>query len=81
MMMGQGDKQPDAGFIIPLKKVIGFPVKKRPLGTEVLVSKLRRVAIVLQMILELLGAFCVHAAGVPITRLGHALRTPVRPDS
>src|SRR5271157_809734 len=49
--------------------------------TDILISELRGVAIVLDVILILTQTLDVHVPRVPVALLGDTLRAPVRPDA
>ena len=69
------------GLLVELHQAIGIPLLGLPQGDDVLVAELRGVAVMLEVVLVVLAALLVHAAGVPVAVHGHGLRTPVGPDA
>ena len=69
------------GLLVKLHQAVGVPLLGLPQGDDVLVAELRRMAVVCQVILVVLVALLVHAAGVPVAVHGHGLRSPVGPDA
>ena len=65
---------------IEVHQFFGFPFIYYPIMADVLITELRRVPVCLDVVVVLGIALYVHAAGVPISLLGDALRTPMSPD-
>src|SRR5205807_4958419 len=70
-----------AGLLVELHKPVGIPLLGPPERDDVLVAEHRGVAIVLQMVLVVLVAWLVQAAGIPVAVHRNGLRAPVRPDA
>src|SRR5581483_3606004 len=88
VMVGQCEEQLRTGTHVEVHELRGLPIEKCPLCAQVLVSELRRMAIVLELVVVLLDlaavsgrALNVHVAAVPIAVFRHALRAPVIPDT
>ena len=69
------------GLLVELHQTVGVPLLRLPQRDDVLVAELRRMPVVLEVILVMLVARLVHAAGVPVAVHRHGLRSPVRPDA
>ncbi len=81
VMIRERHENPRACLLVSRDQLVGVPIQQCPLCAEVLVSKARCRAIMVEVILVLPLSFNVHVARVPVTSLGYALRSPVRPDS
>src|SRR5450432_1517929 len=79
-MVAQRDEIFRAGFGVEPDQFFGIPVFAAPEMANIFVPELRRMAICLDVVLVLTASLNVHAAGIPIALLRHALGTPMSPD-
>ncbi len=69
------------GLLVKLHQAIGIPLLGLPQRDDVLVAELRGVTVMLQVILVMLAALFVDAAGIPVAVHRHGLRAPMGPDA
>src|SRR5439155_11617856 len=81
MVVGERDEDPGAGVLVAANEFVRLPVQQGPLGAQVLVTETRWRPVMFQVVFVLVLSFNVHIAGVPVSGLGHALRTPMRPHA
>src|ERR1700693_3625842 len=81
MVRGQGNQVLSTRTPIEPDQRLWVPSLSLPKMADVFVSKLRWMAVVLHVILVLRLPLNVHVSRIPIALFGHALRTPMRPDS
>ena len=81
VMIGKGDEIARARFRIQIEQGFGPPLFRPPAVVELHEAGVDRMAVILQMMLILFAALDIHVAGIPVARLRHALRRPVRPDA
>ncbi len=75
------DEVTGARLLVERHQALGVPLLRLPERDHVLVARLRRVAVALEVVLVLLVALEVHVACVPVAEHRHRLRPPVRPDA
>ena len=75
------DKIPGARFHIFVHQPFRIKAFRFPQGTDVLISELRRMAVMPQMVQVLRSPLDIHISGIPVSAHGHALRAPMTPDA
>src|ERR1035438_4255484 len=72
MVVRKGDEILGPGFGVKLDQFFGIPVFRPPDMTDVLVPKLRRMTVCLDVVVVLGTALNVHASRVPVALLRNA---------
>ncbi len=80
VMHAHADEILRASLRVQIHQMLGIPLLGLERRDDVLVSHLRWMPVMLHMKFVCRIALDVHAARIPVARLGRRLRTPVRPD-
>ena len=81
VMIGKGEEVLRAGSLVQAHQLLRLPLVRPPQVVDLHEAELRWMAVVLGVPVVIAIALHVHAPGVPVTLLRHALRRPVRPDA
>ena len=81
MVIGQGDEYSCAGLFVARDQLVRIPIQQRPLRAKLFVPEPRWRPVMFELIFVLPLALDIHIACVPVPGFGHALRTPVSPDT
>ena len=81
VMHAHADEIFRAGFLIEPHQAVGVPLFRLPERDDVLVTELRGMAVVFEVIAVTFAAGFIHVARIPIAFHRHRLRPPVRPDA
>src|SRR5690242_7402858 len=81
MMRSHAHKIFSSCFFKKLHEFFGIPTFCLPQRDDVLITKLRGMSIMSEMVFVIRIVFYIHFSGIPIALAGHSLRSPVCPVS
>ncbi len=81
MMDAHAHEVARAGLLVHGHQAIGVPFLGLPERDDILVTQLRGMTVMLEVILVLRMSLDVEMPGVPVAEHGHGLRPPVSPDA